>query len=79
MLPDILLGMMAKYRLEDDWPYIPLQATIDQMVQQGTYGPPQACQDNNIYGYVPNGYKIITDQGLVGEDQEYTLPRSLAI
>ena len=57
---------------ENDWPYIPAQGTINQLVANGTYAPPQACQNNDSYGYASNGYKIITDQGLTGESIKNT-------
>lgn len=56
--------------LEADWPYIPNQATINAMVANGTYAPPQAAIDNQTYGY--GGYKIITDNGLTGESIKNT-------
>lgn len=56
--------------LEADWPYIQNQVTIDTMVASGTYGPPQACLDNQTYGY--SAYKIITDNGLTGESIKNT-------
>ncbi|MFC1713348.1 C1 family peptidase [Candidatus Poribacteria bacterium] len=55
---------------ENDWPYIPSQSAINQMVSNGTYGPPQACNNNATYGY--KAYKIITDKGLVGESIKNT-------
>jgi hypothetical protein len=55
--------------LEAEWPYIPDQATINAMVANGTYEPPQACLDG-AYGY--GAYKIITDQGLTGESIKNT-------
>jgi C1A family cysteine protease len=56
--------------LEADWPYIPNQSTINQMVAQGIYGPPPAAEDNQIYGI--EGYKIISDMGLTGESIKNT-------
>ncbi len=56
--------------LEGDWPYIPLQPTINQMVAQGTYGPPAAAVNNQAYGI--GAYKIITDEGLEGESIKNT-------
>jgi hypothetical protein len=56
--------------LETDWPYIPVQATINRMVNEGTYGPPPAAQNNQTYGI--SAYKIITDQGLTGESIKNT-------
>ncbi len=55
---------------EPDWPYIPNQATINALVANGTYGPPQACQNNYQYGI--ESYKIITDLGLTGESIKNT-------
>ncbi len=56
--------------LEAEWPYIPNQATIDAMVSNRTYGPPQVALDNQIFGY--GAYKIITDNGLTGESIKNT-------
>lgn len=56
--------------LEADWPYIPIQATIDAAVANGTYGPPQACLENQTHGY--SAYKIITDRGLTGDSIKNT-------
>ena len=56
--------------LEADWPYIPVQSTINQMVDEGTYSPPPAAQNNQTYGI--SNYKIITDQGLNGESIKNT-------
>jgi C1A family cysteine protease len=52
---------------ESDWPYIPDQNTINQMVQNGSYNPPEGCKDKAVYGYGTEAYKIITDRGLNGE------------
>lgn len=57
---------------ENDWPYIPSQATVNQMVASGTYAPPQAALNNQTYGYGANAYKIITDKGLTGESIKNT-------
>jgi hypothetical protein len=56
--------------LEAEWPYIPNQATIDTMVANSTYGPPQTALDNQTYGI--GAYKIITDNGLTGESIKNT-------
>lgn len=56
--------------LESDWPYLPTQTAVDALVALGTYGPPQACQNNETYGY--GSYKIISDRGLVGESIKNT-------
>ena len=55
---------------ESEWPYIPNQATINAMVDRGTYGPPQACLNNQTYGI--GAYKIITDRGLTGQSIKNT-------
>jgi C1A family cysteine protease len=60
----------GRVSLETDWPYIPSQSTINQMVAQGTYGPPSAAVDNQSYGI--GGYKIIADKGLTGESIKNT-------
>jgi hypothetical protein len=60
----------GRISLEAEWPYIPVQATINQMVDAGTYAPPPAAQNNQIYGI--SSYKIITDQGLTGESIKNT-------
>lgn len=56
--------------LESEWPYITQQGTINSMVADGVYGPPQAAVANQTYGY--GQYKIITDQGLTGESIKNT-------
>jgi len=56
--------------LEADWPYIPDQTTINNMVANGTYGPEQVCLNNQTYGI--EAYKIITDRGLTGESIKNT-------
>lgn len=56
--------------LEEHWPYIPLQPTINQMVAQGTYDPPAAAVNNQTYGI--GAYKIIADKGLEGESIKNT-------
>jgi len=60
----------GRISLEAEWPYIPVQATINQMIEMGTYGPPPAARNNQIYGI--SSYKIITDQGLTGESIKNT-------
>ncbi len=57
---------------ENDWPYICNQETINQMVCNGTYGPPCLLGEKAIYGYEANKYKIITDNGLNGESIKNT-------
>jgi Papain family cysteine protease len=56
--------------LESDWPYIPDQPTITAAVHAGTYGPPEAAEDNQTYGYLT--YKLIDDAGLEGESIKNT-------
>ena len=56
--------------LERDWPYIPNQDTINGMVANGTYAPPQAAVNNQRFGI--GNYKIIEDNGLVGESIKNT-------
>lgn len=56
--------------LERDWPYIPNQATINNMVANGTYAPPQAAVNNQSCGI--RAYKIIEDKGLTGESIKNT-------
>ena len=56
--------------LERDWPYIPNQSTIDTMVANGTYAPPQAAVNNQRFGI--GAYKIIADKGLTGESIKNT-------
>jgi C1A family cysteine protease len=60
----------GRVSLEEDWPYIPNQSTINQMVDEGTYGPPPAAANNQSYGI--GSYKIITDAGLAGESIKNT-------
>lgn len=50
--------------LESEWPYISRQSTINSQVAAGIYGPSQAAQDGDDYGY--GAYKIITDRGATG-------------
>ncbi|MBM3212105.1 C1 family peptidase, partial [Candidatus Poribacteria bacterium] len=57
---------------EKDWPYIPFQETINQMVCNGSYCPPSFVEQKAIYGYEANAYKIITDNGLNGESIKNT-------
>ena len=56
--------------LERDWPYIPSQNTINNMVANGTYSPPQAAVNNQSFGI--GAYKIIEDKGLTGESIKNT-------
>lgn len=56
--------------LERDWPYIPNQDTINGMVANGTYAPPQAAVNNQRFGV--GNYKIIEDNGLAGESIKNT-------
>ena len=56
--------------LERDWPYIPSQNTINNMVANGTYSPPQAAENNQSFGI--GAYKIIEDKGLTGESIKNT-------
>lgn len=56
--------------LERDWPYIPNQATINAMVQNNTYNPPQTAINNQRFGI--GAYKIIEDKGLTGESIKNT-------
>jgi C1A family cysteine protease len=56
--------------LESDWPYIPDQETINDMVAKGTYRPPENAIKNQTYGI--DSYKIITDKGLEGESIKNT-------
>ncbi|MDD5759253.1 MAG: C1 family peptidase [Desulfobulbaceae bacterium] len=56
--------------LEREWPYIPQQATINAMVANGTYAPPQAAINNQRFGI--GAYKIIEDTGLTGESIKNT-------
>jgi C1A family cysteine protease len=58
--------------LEAEWPYIPLQATIDTLVSSGTYGPPAAARANQSFGYGSGAYKIIPDRGERGESIKNT-------
>ncbi|MGH1491046.1 MAG: C1 family peptidase [Acidimicrobiales bacterium] len=55
--------------LESQWPYM-TQASINQQVSQGTYGPSATAQANDDYGY--GAYKIITDRGLTGQSIKNT-------
>jgi len=56
--------------LEAHWPYISDQPSVNAMVANGTYQPPQKALDNQKYGY--SAYKIISDQGLTGESIKNT-------
>ena len=56
--------------LESEWPYIRSQSTINAMVADGTYGPPETAVKNQEFGI--GAYKIITDQGLTGESIKNT-------
>ncbi|GAB2500787.1 C1 family peptidase [Algoriphagus taiwanensis] len=56
--------------LESQWPYISSQTTINNMVANNTYGPPQAAVNNQSFGI--GSYKIIEDKGLVGESIKNT-------
>lgn len=56
--------------LEREWPYIPQQGTINTMVANGTYAPPQAAINNQRFGI--GAYKIIEDTGLTGESIKNT-------
>lgn len=56
--------------LETQWPYIPNQDTINAMVANGTYAPPQAAVSNQSFGI--GAYKIIEDKGLNGESIKNT-------
>ena len=57
---------------ESQWPYIPNQDAINQMVSNGTYKPPHEAESNAVYGYGVNAHKIITDRGLNGESIKNT-------
>jgi C1A family cysteine protease len=56
--------------LESEWPYIPDQVTINNMVANGTYAPPQAAINDQRFGI--GAYKIIEDKGLTGESIKNT-------
>jgi C1A family cysteine protease len=56
--------------LESEWPYIPNQGTINNMVAAGTYAPPPAAVNDQRFGI--NTYKIIEDKGLTGESIKNT-------
>lgn len=64
--PKYLSRADGRICLEKDWPCIPHQATINQLISDGTYGPPAAAQSNQTYG-ITSVYKIIPDEGLTGE------------
>jgi hypothetical protein len=55
---------------ERDWAYIPDQTTINNMVANGIYAPPQAAVNNQRFGI--GAYKIIEDKGLTGESIKNT-------
>jgi hypothetical protein len=55
---------------ERDWAYIPDQTTINNMVANGVYAPPQAAVNNQRFGI--GAYKIIEDKGLTGESIKNT-------
>lgn len=57
---------------ESDWPYIPSQSKINEMICNGVYCPPNSLEDKSIYGYVADAYKIITDNGLSVESIKNT-------
>lgn len=56
--------------LESDWPYIPNQSTINSLVANNNYNPPQDCLSGGAFGI--GSYKIITDKGLTGESIKNT-------
>ncbi len=56
--------------LEKDWNYIPCQEIINEMIDNGPYGPPEAAERNQMYGI--DAYKVITDQGLIGDSIKNT-------
>lgn len=56
--------------LEQEWGYIPEQATIDAAVAAGTYTVPQSALANSRFGY--SSYKIIGDHGIEGESIKNT-------
>ena len=60
----------GKVCLESEWPYISRQSTINTLVADGNYGPPQDAVDNQTFGI--GAYKIITDRGLTGESIKNT-------
>jgi C1A family cysteine protease len=51
--------------LEEHWPYMSTQASINQAIAQSAYGPPQAATNDQTFGY--RSYKVIDDAGLQGE------------
>jgi len=55
----------GKICLESQWPYISSQGTINNLVQNGQYGPPPSATQNQDFGI--SNYKIIGDNGLSGE------------
>lgn len=60
----------GKICLENEWPYISSQNTINSMVANNTYAPPSAAVGNQKYGI--GAYKIISDGGLTGESIKNT-------
>lgn len=56
--------------LEAEWPYICNQSGVDSQVAAGTYAPPVDAVNNQTYGV--KYYKIIADNGLVGESIKNT-------
>lgn len=56
--------------LENQWPYISNQSTINAQVANNTYAPPQAAINNQSFGI--SSYKIIEDEGLTGESIKNT-------
>ncbi len=56
--------------LENQWPYLPNQSSINALVAAGTYAPPAAALNNQAFGI--GAYKIIGDNGLTGESIKNT-------
>ena len=70
--PRFLADPDGRACLEAEWPYISSQGPINDLVEAGEYGPPQAALDNARFGYGANAYKIVPDRGLQGESIKNT-------
>jgi hypothetical protein len=56
--------------LEENWPYIPTQEQVNDLVHAGGYGPPPEALADLTFGYTT--YKLIGDTGIDGESIKNT-------
>ncbi len=70
--PRFLADPDGRACLESEWPYMTTQGAINDLVEEGTYEPPEAALNNARFGYGANAYKIIPDRGLEGESIKNT-------